>query len=510
MDLKQAKCDDQTGANTPRRWERWALVLVAAIIGIVGLRHLPPGVCLDDPGDLQCASATLGIAHPPGYVGYAAVGWGLCRVLPFVEPAYVVSVACLACMVLALVLLSLLLVRAGLHVLLAAGIALILLSHRYVWQSLVVPEVYAPTLAGVLGSACLLLRYARTHRTIDLYIATALFGFVVINRPPVALMTPGFAAAWIVIERRSGTTIKSAVHRLLLSAVCGLAPMILITGLLMVRDTPTARYNYMTDHDDGRNVLPQLSDGWPAKLKRAAWVMTSVQYRDKLGADLSQMRAKWRYLRRQLHVYEWQRFACVLLLLAAGTWYLSRKSPEGAWLAWGIILGNLVFVLQYRVHAQAADTLPLVFASVWLIGAGLAQVMPRPDVQKKPTATPRTIIAAVAFLAATVWTIYHAETRYSEARYRDAVPFLQRVDFPALPERAVVFADWQRSRPLWYARSVMFDRADVRIVTTRGEIEQGLWPAIADRPVFCSSPRGAPEGWHFIRERALWRLMRDE
>lgn len=357
-------------------WHRWSLILTALIIAGLGIRHLPPGVCLDDAGDLQCASATLGIAHPPGYVGYAAVGWVLCRILPFVEPAYVVSLACLACMVVAIVLLSLLLIRAGLHTLLAAAIALILLSHRYVWQSLVVPEVYAPSLAGLLGSVVMLLRYARLHRVVDLCFAAALFAFVAVNRPPVALMAPVFFVAWIVVERRWRADLKPALGRLLVAAGCGLVPIVVTATVLIARDTPTARYNYITDHNDGRGELPQLDGGWSVRFKRAAWIMTSVQYRDKLGADISQMRSKWRYLRRQLHVHQWPRFVCVVLLLATGTWCLSRKSPEAAWIAWGIILGDLLFVLQYRVHTQAADTLPLVFACVWLIGAGLARAVP--------------------------------------------------------------------------------------------------------------------------------------
>ncbi len=287
--------------------------MTVAFIAVIGLRNLPPGVCLDDAGDLQCASATLGIAHPPGYVGDAAVGWVLCRVLPFVQPAYVVSLACLSRMVLAIVLLSLLLIRAGLHT-----------------------------------------------------------------------------------------------------------------------------------------------------------------------------------------------------LLAAGTWCLTRESPEAAWIAWGIVLGNLLVALQYRVHGQAADTLPLLFASVWLIGAGLARVVPRSDARARSPAVWRRVVALVVFLAVATWAVYHAQTRCDYARHRDATAFLEGTNFEALPKNSVVFADWQRSRPLWYARSVSFDRMDVRIMTTRGEIAAKLWPEIADRPVFCTSPRGAPEGYHFVRQGMLWRLVPNE
>ena len=146
-----------------KHWERCVVALTAVVVVVTGVRHLPLGVCFGDAGDLQCACATLGIAHPPGYVGYAAVGWVLCQVLPFVDPAYVVSLACLACIVISVALLHLLLVRFGLHVLVAAAVALILLAHKQVWESVTAPEVYAPSLAGLLGAAYLLVKYGRVH-----------------------------------------------------------------------------------------------------------------------------------------------------------------------------------------------------------------------------------------------------------------------------------------------------------------------------------------------------------
>ncbi|MGD2108552.1 MAG: DUF2723 domain-containing protein [Phycisphaerae bacterium] len=502
--------DPTATRRQPWRPERWGLVLAVSTIAVIGWRNLPPGVCLDDPGDLQTAAATLGIAHPPGYIGYAAVGWVLCHVLPFVEPAYVVSLMCLACMTVALSLLAVLLTRAGLHVVLAAAMALALLSHRYVWQSLVLPEVYAPTLAGLLGSAFMLLRYAKTQRMRDLCIATGLFGFVVINRPPVVLMLPGFLVAWVVIERRFGTRLKTGLRRFLVGAVSGLVPVVACVTLLIVRDTPSAPYNYLIEYDDGREVLVKLDGSLHAKLERAAWILTSVQYRDKLGADFGQIRSKWRYIRRQLHVYEWPRFACAVLLLAAGTWYLGRKSPESALVAWGIIVGNLAFVLHYQVHGQAADTLPTVFASAWLGGAALARIVPHAGTRLRIVAWLRTAVAAPVFLIAVVWTIYHSETRYDYAAHRDATAYMTRIDFASLPRDSVVFADWQKSRPLWYARSVVFDRRDVRIVTTRGGFEAKLWDEVKDRPVFCTSERGAPDGWHFLRQGEFWRLVRHD
>lgn len=46
--------------------DRLAVALALAVIGVVTIPRLPPGVCFSDSGDLQLASATLGIMHLPG------------------------------------------------------------------------------------------------------------------------------------------------------------------------------------------------------------------------------------------------------------------------------------------------------------------------------------------------------------------------------------------------------------------------------------------------------------
>ena len=121
-----------------------------------------------------------------------------------------------------------------------------------------------------------------------------------------------------------------------------------------------------------------------------------------------------------------------------------------------------------------------------------------------------TITGGILFLAVAGWTVYHGETRYSFARDRDASGFLAQVGFDSLPAESVIFTDWNRSRPLWYARTVLSDRTDVRIVTGSGAIEPSLWPTVANRPVFCTKPAGAPKGWRFVWHGDLWKLMHED
>ena len=65
----------------PSRWPRLRrldrMVIVAVVATVVGVTYprLPPGICFGDSGGLQLAALTLGITHPPGYPGYATVGY---------------------------------------------------------------------------------------------------------------------------------------------------------------------------------------------------------------------------------------------------------------------------------------------------------------------------------------------------------------------------------------------------------------------------------------------------
>lgn len=78
-------------------WRWKAGLALAALAGTVLAAAGPwvaRGVCFDDSGDLQAASATLGIAHPPGYAVYVSVGHVLTW-LPGVEPARAVNLGAL-------------------------------------------------------------------------------------------------------------------------------------------------------------------------------------------------------------------------------------------------------------------------------------------------------------------------------------------------------------------------------------------------------------------------------
>ncbi len=509
---------DETGSETERnhpwprltRRQRTCIAATTLLIAAVGIAHLPPGVCFADSGDLQVASATLGIAHPPGYVGYAAVGWLLCKALFFLKPAYVVSLACLACVVLSLAMLAALLVRMGLHVLGACSLSLLLVAHQSplqstVWQSMGYPEVYAPSWLLLIGATHLLFKYGCVHRAGALWTATFLFGFLVTQRPPSALFAPGFLLAWLLIERRHRTSLKRAAGLFLGGLLWALVPVVLVIGLVWTLDAPGTDYNGIEQYAEGHGGLPSYSDGYAAKLRRVQWLITAEQFAEYVATDRHVAASRLRYIRRVLHLFDRAPFACFLVLVCAGVWVSARGGGERAVLPLGLMFGNIAFLCMYRIYGQAANLLPTVFAAALPVGSVLAKWLPN------SIRGGRRWFAVAIYTSACVWTVYHGTTRYAYAGRADATQFLAEVDLAALPGDSVIFAVMANSCPIWYARSVTLDRKDIDIVV--GPTHR--WAEVAgryiDRPVFYTEERGkAPAGWTAEPSGVLRRLTPDQ
>ncbi|MFQ5415002.1 MAG: hypothetical protein ACE5E6_11140, partial [Phycisphaerae bacterium] len=205
-----------------------------------------------------------------------------------------------------------------------------------------------------------------------------------------------------------------------------------------------------------------------------------------------------------------------------------------------VLVGQLGYLLPYRVHGQAADVLPILLAAVMLGGAALSVVFPSrvgaggavgraaPEVEassgleRRRGVTPvvggwrvwlrggrrRTVVVALAYGVACVWTCYYAGVRRSPAASADATGYVRGVGLGSLPRDAVVVGDWHRSRPLWYARCVQTGRRDVTLLTA----QVGQWPrlaaAVVDRPVFFVMEPRLSDAWVVTPWRGLWRAER--
>ena len=483
--------------------ERCILALTTVLIVAIALPRVAPGVCFDDPGDLQTACATLGIAHPPGYTLFAAAGWLLCTLLFFVEPAYVITLACLASMVAALVWTMLLLRRAGVHMLTAGALVLLLLTHDSVWKNAVVPEVYAPSLACLAGATYALMRYGDQRGRAFLIVAALLLGVLLISRPPSVLFLPGFVAALFVIERRHAPdALRPFTRTVALAAATAFVPIALGVTLVLARDVSANPYNYIEQYAEMNDALPDQNGDFASRWQRATWMVTAGEYRDMVDASWTKVRGKARWVRRQLGVYDTVPFVCALAILALGGLVLLRRRGDLFAAVACIMVGQVVYLLLYRVHGLAADLLPVLFAVVLISGAALATLFPA-----RPSRFRMALMIAV-YTATGVWVYYSQATRIDYAASVDATGYVRQACLETLPPRAVVISEWHHSRPLLYASCVEIDRPDVTILTGDVHLWNDALERIADRPVLFTMRPEPPQGWRVSPWKNLWRVER--
>ena len=287
--------------RTPRAQSLAVIVCLLALVSWLTVPRLPTGICFDDAGDLQLSSATLGIAHPPGYPGYVTIGFLLTRI-PGVDPAYVVSVICFVTGLSVLAACVLLQNHLGASIWLSAAVTLALAAHPRFWTNLRAPEVYMPTLALLAWSACFLLRFSITGLRRYLVLAVFLFGMALGNRPPVLFAVPFFLIAWHFAQRRLAADKRGGWKDLAWMVPLAVAPTVYSLAYIYVRDRPDVCYNYIENHNEELHVLPSGADGVRAKLRTPSGMSAannSVNTWARTGANSS---AKCAGCGRRLHM----------------------------------------------------------------------------------------------------------------------------------------------------------------------------------------------------------------
>ncbi len=544
--------------------ERLAVTVVVVVWAILALPRIPPSICFSDWGDLQLAATVLGICHPPGYPGYAALGW-LATLPPGGDPAFLVTLMCLASGLAVAALGTLMQIRLGVNAWLAAAIMVALTAYHRVWAGILAPEVYMPSLALLAGAAYLLTRHARTSGPVSLYLAALLFGFGAANRTPIVLCAPFFFAGWWLANRRSGRARNKSIRRLV--GLCGAAalPGLFSLGYLLWRDHPATPYNYIEQYNLDTGILPEASAGWAAKWQRTFWLISGSQFTDMLGTTWEGARSKLRWLRHELlpdpfvtlclflgtvlfsaavirrrfPLVTWTLAALALLAVAIlGLLAGFGQSDETLTLLFGltpllriaqaallvmvttgavmcirrdavagaVLLGMgaacIVYVCVYRIYGDAADLLPLMYTVGVFGGVVLSLLVPR-------AATARRQAAAVLILAAVVViTFLHTPYRYDTAAEADATQFLREADIASLPQDAVILTSWPHAPPLWYAKHVLTPRADLMVINASETEWQRLTANLLHRPIFGTYRNemwNPPDDWTPYRN--LWRLQ---
>lgn len=501
-------------ANT-RQWaplgkEVWLAVLATmALLAVTAFGYLPPGICKGDAGDLQLASATLGVMHPPGYSGFVTLGYLLTRV-PGIDPAYIVTLACLASGIVVLGLCVLMQVRLGVNPWVASALVLALTCHPRIWLNIIEPEVYAPAMALLAASAYVFMRYAMTGGRMSLYLAALLFGITLANRPTVIWIAPFFCLAWWLARGRWDSSTKESRRVFARLALLAIVPGLYSLGFILVRDTPDATYNYIESYNAEFDEMPESDAGWRAKGERLWWQISAREFQRYLVESPRDawMRLRWLYL--EFFLFRIVMFMggmfvtgpylvpMVAVIAAVGGTLLYRKSRPGFFLLVGMVLGNIGYICTYRIYGLAGDLSPMMFAFTVITGVAVSSLIPLGA--KRWLRTMAVTAAAVAGLLMSLDAPHRSERESS-----DAIPFLTELDMATLPEDAVICSTWPESTPLWYARAFLAKRFDIEIINA-GELS--WYSRVAEktnRPIFMTFNPPRFEGQDISPYRNLWR-----
>ncbi len=470
------------------------------VIAAVTWPRLPPGVCFGDSGELQLAAITLGITHAPGYPIYASLGH-LFTLIPGVDGAFMVSLACLASGLVALWFCFALQVRLGVSAGVAGALTLALAAHQRTWINLIAPEVYAPTLAFQAGSTYLLVKYACLDRSRDLNGAAVLFGVAVANRPPVILSLPFVVLAWWLARRQHPPSGWGGHARSLgVCALCASLPGFYALGYLYVRDAKSTPYDYIELHDTEYNQVPDLDAGFIAKIRRVWWHVSAREFNYAIGNTAKGVWNKLRWLRREFFLYQPVAFALSIALALAGVWTLRTRAPAAAALLLGMIASDLVFLCAYRMWGQAADYMPLLWSVIVLLGASTTIVFR----EGRPRFAAQLGLVAWAVMGALTVTGHFAGPHAALAG--DAVPFVRQLDLATLPKNSVVCVAWPETPAVFYARYVDTPREDVAIVAAATGNWERMLIRYEGRPIFGASLNTLLKRYRAVPFRNIWRL----
>lgn len=498
------------GGWAPLSKEVWLVLLATvACLAITAFPYLPPGICKGDGGDLQFASATFCVMHPPGYPGFVTIGYLLTRI-PGVDPAYVVTVACYVSALVVLGLCVLMQVRLGVNPWIASALVLVLTCHPRIWLNIIEPEVYAPAMAFLATSAYLFMRYAMTGQRKALYIAALVFGFTLANRPPVIWIAPFFCLAWWLARGCWDVSAKESWRVFARIALLAIVPGFYSLGFILVRDTPDATYNYIENYNAEHESLPDADAGWKAKGERLWWQVSAREFRRYLVESPRdvRMRARWLYLEFFLFrivTFMGESFVTgpylvpiAIAFAGVGGFLLNRRSRPGLCLLVGMVLGNIGYVCTYRIYRLAGDLSPLLFALTVIAGVAVSSLIPL-DAKRG-----RRALVVVLSVAAGLLMVLDAPFR-SDRKSQDATGFLAEVDMATLPPNSVICSTWPESTPLWYARHFLAKRHDIEVVNAGAPNWYSRVADNPDRPVFMTFNPPAFKGQGITPYRNLWR-----
>jgi tetratricopeptide (TPR) repeat protein len=318
---------------TVRARNRWIRYLGIIIIfpGLLGvyLKTLAPTVTAEDSGELIAAAATLGVAHPPGYVSWVILG-KFFSYLPIASVAYRLNVMSAFFGVATLVLLYFLLFFLSRDHLLALGTAIIVGLTDTFWSQSIIAEVYTLNSFFTMLTVYFLILWKRSGEMRFLYAFSLVYGLSITNHYMMLIFGPVYF--YFVISNQS-QLIYQPRRVLILSFSFFLGISLLFSMLLLARRHPP------------------LCWGCPDNLQSLLDVIRRVQYRSLEFGESIAPTTKLQFLLYSLSLLYRQFPLHLFLLGVVGLLHLRKKHPDYLTLSALVFIANLfilTFLLQFE------------------------------------------------------------------------------------------------------------------------------------------------------------------
>jgi hypothetical protein len=412
---------------------------------ILYLTTLCPTVFWYDSAEYATAAAVLGIPHPPGYPLYTLIGhvftW-----LPL-EPAVAVNLMSAVFAALAVGLSYGLLRELGAGRLGAAVGAATLGATRLFWSNAVIAEVYTPNAAALIAVTWLVVR-GRNQRRDRLIIGGAVLAGLSLGLH-LSIATCGIGLAVLVAGARCDTLAEVASKHMLaarakLAAWCAAAAF---AGSLIFLYLPLRA-----------RMDPPLNFGDPSTWKQLKWHITGGNYKNWFGVDTAERAADLAQL-----FYD-QLLLAGLALAAIGAVSIGRRSGVVAVALLAMVLGNVTYFFDYRVHDFEVFFIPTLVVLCWLVGLGADEIVSQLRA-RRPALAP-VLAAILALLPAGLIPANYSAVDLSDF---DAAERYAETLVETLPEGAVIInfttpPEWKVDAVFgFYYQLVLRKRLDVRV-----------------------------------------------
>ena len=449
------------------------------------MRTLVPWLLPGDSGEFQVLIPQVGIAHTTGYPVYMLLGKLFITLVPVADIAYRVNLfsAFMAAVAVALTYLAgRLAARSRWGGLFAALITAVSFTF---WSQALIAEVYSAGAAFLAAVLVCLLLWERTGKPAPLFAAGLLGGLGLGVHASVGVFAPA-AIIFLALHRSPGgapwrSRWRTLWKPALLGAAVGLA-LYLLAFLIVDLNAPPANI-FNAAYGPARSAWGLSEADIANPITRIIFIGAGRQWRTALYPDpVGALKKVGEYAAKLPREFS----LLTLILAAAGFLVLIRRDWRLAVLFGLGLLSFWLFYFNYHVGDIYVFYISGYLLLAVLAGVGLGAV-------DRFLAARR--LAAMAFLrpAALIVLIISAVQPVLSPRLsavaKGEAPFLGAREYPvnsgtrnlrteaantvkALDRDAIVFIDWNRLYPFYYAAHVEGDRPDLRFIEAKPRAER--------------------------------------